>query len=59
MVLGGTFIVATLIVFGGIALLAGTLGVWLNHSVHAQRRINQVAGTVFVVLALKLAMTSK
>ena len=59
MVLGGTFIVATLIVFGGIALLAGTLGVWLNRSVHAQRRINQVAGTVFVVLALKLAMTSK
>ncbi|MFA7270232.1 MAG: LysE family translocator [Sterolibacterium sp.] len=59
MLLGGVFIVATLLVFGGIALLAGKLGQWLQHSEKAQRAINRVAGTVFVALALKLASTER
>jgi threonine/homoserine/homoserine lactone efflux protein len=53
--LGAVFILATLLVFGGIALLAGTLGRWLSSSERAQMVLNRVAGTVFVGIALKLA----
>ncbi len=52
--LGGIFIVATILVFGAVALLGGALGEWLNRSAQAQRIMNWVAGTVFVGLALKL-----
>lgn len=57
--LGGIFIVATVLVFGAVALLGGTLGDWLNRSMRAQRIVNWVAGTVFVGLALKLVSTGK
>ncbi len=55
LLLGGVFIIATILVFGGIALLAGTLGPWLNRSEKTQRVMNKLAGTIFVGLALKLA----
>ncbi len=54
LLLGGVFIVATIIVFGAIALLAGTLGEWLNRSERAQGVLNKVAAVVFFGLALKL-----
>lgn len=57
--LGGLFIVAALLVFGSIAALAGTLGRWLNRSARAQVIMNRVAGTIFVALALKLALTQR
>lgn len=53
--LGGLFIFATVMVFGLIALLAGSLGEWLARSARAQTWLNRLAGTVFVALALKLA----
>ena len=59
LLLGGVFIIATILVFGGIALLAGTLGQWLNRSARAQNIINKVTGTVFVCLALRLATTEQ
>lgn len=59
MLLGGLFIVATLLVFGGIALLAGVLGQRLSKSEKAERIMNRVAGTVFAALAVKLAMTQR
>lgn len=55
LLLGGLFILATVLVFGAIAVLAGTLGQWLNRSPRAQGFLNKVAGTVFLVLAIKLA----
>lgn len=55
LLLGGLFIVATILIFGSIALLAGTLGEWLNRSARVQKILNRVAGAVFVGLALKLA----
>ncbi|OEU77101.1 MAG: threonine transporter RhtB [Desulfuromonadales bacterium C00003093] len=55
LLLGGVFIIATILVFGGIALLAGTLGPWLNRSEKTQRVMNKLAATIFVGLALKLA----
>ncbi len=59
LLLGGVFIIATILVFGGIALLAGTLGQWLNRSTRAQNIMNKVAGAVFVCLALRLATTER
>ena len=59
MLLGGLFIVATILVFSSIALLAGTLGDWLNRSTLAQNILNKVAGTVFLGLALKLVTTKQ
>jgi threonine/homoserine/homoserine lactone efflux protein len=57
LLLGSVFIIATILVFGSIALLAGTLGQWLNRSARIQNIMNRITGTVFVCLALKLATT--
>ena len=57
--LGLTFIAATILVFGSIALLAGTLGAWLQGSPTVQRVLNWLAGTVFVVLALTLVLARR
>jgi threonine/homoserine/homoserine lactone efflux protein len=57
--LGVAFIVATILVFGSIALLAGTLGGWLQRSASVQRTLNRVAGAVFVVLALTLVAAQR
>lgn len=59
LLLGGLFIVATILVFGSIALLAGTLGQWLNRSRRVQVILNRLAGTVFVILAIKLATSQR
>ena len=52
--LGGIFILATVLVFGTVALIGGALGHWLNRSSRAQKIMNLLAGTVFVGLAFKL-----
>ena len=57
--LGGIFILATILVFGTVALIGGALGDWLNRSPRAQRIMNWVAGCVFVALALKLVTTQR
>ena len=57
--LGGIFIVATILVFGAVAMIGGALGDWLNRSTRAQKMMNWVAGTVFVGLALKLVTAEK
>lgn len=58
-VLGALFILATLVVFGAISLLAGGLGQWLHRTPRVQQWLNRAAGTIFVTLAFKLAMTSR
>ena len=55
MLLGALFILCTILVFGGIALLSGTLGQWLNRSRRTQLLLNRVSGTVFLGLAVNLA----
>ncbi|MFZ5573182.1 MAG: LysE family translocator [Thermodesulfobacteriota bacterium] len=57
LMLGGLFILATILVFGAMALLAGTFGQWLNRSEGIQKIMNRTAGVVFLGLALKLAAT--
>lgn len=59
LLLGGLFIIATIVIFGTIALLAGTLGRWLKRSSRIQVTLNRIAGTVFLGLALKLATTER
>jgi threonine/homoserine/homoserine lactone efflux protein len=57
--LGAVFMLATLLVFGSVALLAGSLGKWLEGSERTQIIMNRVAGTVFIALAAKLVMTER
>lgn len=57
--LGGVFMLATLLVFGSVAMLAGSLGKWLEGSEKAQLIMNRIAATVFVALAAKLVMTER
>lgn len=59
LILGGVFIFSTILVFGGLAMLAGTIGQWVNRSGQVQKIMNRVAGTVFIGLALKLATTER
>jgi len=56
---GGLFILSTLIVFGSISFLAGTLGHWFSQSDKAQKVLNRIAGVVFLGLAIKLATTDR
>lgn len=57
--LGGVFIGATIIVFGTVAMLAGTLGEWLKNSYRARSILNKIAGIVFLGLAVKLVMAQR
>jgi threonine/homoserine/homoserine lactone efflux protein len=59
MLLGLLFIAVTLVVFGGIALLAGVIGDKLQQHPRAEIILNRVAGTVFAALALKLATAER
>ncbi len=59
LLLGGLFIVATIIIFGAISLLAGAFGDRFRRSARAQKILNRVAGTIFVGLALKLATSQR
>jgi threonine/homoserine/homoserine lactone efflux protein len=54
--LGALFMLATLLVFGAIALTAGTLRDALLRSPRAQVTMNRVAALVFVGLAARLAL---
>ena len=59
MLLGGLFIVATILVFGGVALAAGSLRQWLLRSERSQVVLNRVAGLVFIGLAARLATAQR
>ncbi len=54
--LGALFMLATLLVFGAIALAGGSLRAWLLRSPGAQVGMNRVAALVFVGLAVRLAL---
>ena len=57
--LGLLFIVATLLVFGSVAVFAGSIGDRLKKSPRAQVIMNRIAGLVFVALALRLATVER
>lgn len=58
-VLGGVFMLATLLVFGAIALFSGWFGGLLQRSARAQCWLNRSAALVFVALALRLATAQR
>ena len=57
--LGFIFIVATLISFGSITFFAGAVSRVLKRSTRAQQGLNWLAGTVFIGLALRLALAER
>jgi threonine/homoserine/homoserine lactone efflux protein len=57
--LGAIFILATLLVFGAIALGSGLFGTLLQRSARARRALNWLAATVFVALAARLATAQR
>lgn len=57
--LGGLFMLMTLIVFGGVAAMAGQLGRVLKRSPRAQLLMNRLAGVVFLGLAVKVATSGR
>lgn len=58
-VLGGLFIIATMLVFGAIAFFGGLLASWLSGSDTAQIIMKRIAGLVFVGLALRLLASKR
>jgi threonine/homoserine/homoserine lactone efflux protein len=59
LMLGAIFMLATLCVFGAIAWTAGFIGEWLKGSARAQVVMNRIAAAVFVMLAIRLALTER
>lgn len=59
LLLGGIFILATILVFGCIALMSGAIGDFLKRSDRAQKILNRVAGIVFIGLAIKLSTSER
>ena len=59
MLLGVVFMLATLLVFGTIAVFSGTFGTLLLRSARAQRWLNRAAGVVVLGLAVRLAPISR
>lgn len=56
LLLGFLFIVSTLLVFGGIALLAGVYSEKLTQSISRRVLMNRLVSVVFIVLALNLLL---
>jgi len=59
MMLGGLFIIATILVFGFIAFLSGSISEWFNSSQKFRVILNRTAGTVFFALAARLAIAER
>lgn len=59
LLLGGVFIIATLLVFGAISILAGVFGEQFRRSAFAQKVLNRAAAGIFAGLALKLALAHR
>ncbi|MDD5284878.1 MAG: LysE family translocator [Desulfuromonadaceae bacterium] len=59
LLLGGVFIIATIIVFGAISVLAGIFGEKFRESEFAQKVLNRAAAGIFTGLALKLALAQR
>lgn len=57
--LGAAFIATAFTIFSLIAWGASQIGEWLNQSERAQIFINRLAGTVFVLLACRLALSKQ
>lgn len=57
--LGLVFMVTAFVIFCGIAWAASRIGAWIQNSQRAQIIMNRVVGTVFVLLACRLAISKQ
>jgi threonine/homoserine/homoserine lactone efflux protein len=57
--LGALMVLVTLVVFGTVAIAAGSLGDWIKGSPRTHAWLNRISGIVFLSLALKLAFAEK
>lgn len=57
--LGALMFLATIVIFTSISLAAGFLGNWLRGSRTAMLWMNRLAGSIFIVLAVKLVFAKK
>ena len=57
--LGALMVLVTLVVFGTVAIAAGSLREWIKSPPRTQAWLNRISGIVFVLLALKLAFAEK
>lgn len=57
--LGALFVMATMLVFGALSMIAGGLGERFRNSASAMRAVNRAAALVFVGLAVKLALPER
>jgi len=58
-ILGFIFILCALVVFISISFLAAKIGSWFNKTKNGEAILNKIAGSVFGLLALKLAFTHR
>lgn len=59
LMLGGLFIMATLLVFGSIAVFSGAVGERIQRSPGTRAWLNRLAGVVFIGLAVKLISSQR
>ncbi|MDD3343982.1 MAG: LysE family translocator [Sulfurospirillaceae bacterium] len=57
--LGAIFMVWAFIVFCLIALMAGKIGAWFAQTKHGEKILNRAAGSIFALLAVKLALAER
>jgi threonine/homoserine/homoserine lactone efflux protein len=57
--LGGTFMLCTLTIFGAIALASAELGGWLRTRGALGRQLHMLAGITFIALGLRLALAPR
>ena len=58
-ILGGLFIIVTLVTFGSMSFFAALAGSRIIQSVKAQKIMNKIASVIFLGLAVKLATTNR
>lgn len=56
--LGALFGLLSLLIFSGIATIAAEIGYWLRQNSSTQRYLNRLTALIFVLLALKLLLSS-
>lgn len=59
LLLGGIFIIATILVFGSISILAAAIGEWLAKRPSVEKIMNRATGFIFAALAIKLALSQR
>lgn len=57
--LGAIFMLWAFVVFSLIALLAGKIGAWFSQTKYGEKILNRVAGSIFALLAVKLALAER